>query len=276
MPRFLGGSGMKISLRYGTPPRDFEASVDSIVPKPIELAVENVGDFPSQARSLQFYVQSLKYLFQGVTNMVTGNLLRLSVEKSWFGKIERDGFSIKWEPRIDKFFVVVYSLGDAKLDEDMYVADVVYSTKSGRIDTQPVWLNSLLNQKSKAAAMEKEHLTGAIAAVTKHIGSCSLVYTNDKLTVIDRRRKKQIQVEDIPSDEVYVLVRLIYRILSKGLHQGVFFVNGRYYSDNVINALVDLSRFIYGDCFIFLYNLSADSRVDRAKFVLPNLELSSS
>lgn len=264
---------MKISLEYGVPPKSFEVEVDAMIPKPIEIKVDPVGLPYSQKQALLYYVASLRYLFMGVNNMVTGNLKKISVERSWFGKIERDGYAIRWEPKMDKFFIVVYSLGDGKLDEDMYVADSVYVDKKGIVDAHPVWLNTLLNPKSKAAETEKEHLRDAIAAVTEFVDVCQLSFENNKLVISDTRKGKRIRLEDISTDEAYILVRLIYRILNKGLHQGVFLIDCRFYSDKIINALSQISTFIYGSSFIFLYNLRPESKVDRSTVVLPNMEV---
>lgn len=261
---------MKIEFDFTNGLLPFSQTIEQINPIPVELRVENTGNSNQQVESLHFYIHTLLNLFRGVSNITSSKIGRASIEKSWFGKIESSLHKVTWEPRIEKYFFVIYDLMKAKLVEDMYVADAIYSSGKSKKVNEPAWLTPLLNPKSKASATELEHLRDVISTITENIEGYNLTFRNGKLLLQSAVTGDSLDIDEVGDDDIYVLLRVVYQILGKGLHQGVFFIDARWYSDAVIKALTDISRFVYGYSFIFLYNVSPDSKVERDVVTLPN------
>lgn len=265
---------MRLSFEYSNGTQPFEFSADGLQATPLELLVVGKGSPHSKQRALDAYIRSLDYLFRGVMNYASNDIIRVSVEKGWFGKLEKLRDSITWTSYIDKLFMVSYGISINAITENMYVADAIVVDKGvkGSDGVSPLWIKELLNPKSKAGKAELDHVINAVSLVTQYVYDYDLVYGfrgNKGLTVVDKR-KKPISIEDIESDEEYILVRLVSLLLSKGLHQGMFFINAQGFSERILRAFVETAKLFFGDTFIFLYNCPEKHSFERVRVGLPN------
>ena len=94
----------------------------------------------------------------------------------------------------------------------------------------------------------------------------------DKGLVLYDELGEQVRIDDVPDDDMYMLLKMIRIICFKGKHLGIFFINCKGIRPHVLTCLLKFLKGVYGDTFVFLYN--CDSNVEYpAKFeiTLPNI-----
>lgn len=257
---------------------DFKS--ESVGATPIELLVSRSGSMRSQAKSLMGYVRSLDYTFRGVTNYASSDISRVSIEKPWFGKMEKIKDSVNWTAITDKNFVVVYDLTTKSITENMYIADAIATGAQAKkrsadeefMGVQPVWIQELIQPQMGKSL--KNITADAISIVTEYAeaeSGYSLVYRGGKqgLVVLDPQGKA-ITVDDIQDDETFILVKLLTLLLGKGQHLGVFLIDAHGFSDRILSAFITTARLFYGNTFMFMYNVDSKSKVKRVQCELPN------
>lgn len=259
---------LKFDFSNGTPSVDFQLNVMQATP--VELLVPHGRN---SDKAVKAYVRAIDYLCRGVANYASGEIVGVSLEKNWFGKMEKNRDVVMWNAISDKSFVVVYDLKINSITENMYVADGIKMTKSGGSfkGVEPLWIKELLNP-NKSNNELRDQAIYAISIVTEYVSGYRLVwgYGGRKgLTVLDRN-DKVVVVEDIKDDETFILVKLLTLLINKGLHLGVFLIDCKGFSDSVINGFVETARLFFGDTFLFLYNLNPNSKVERVTVNLPN------
>lgn len=262
---------MRLAFEFTSKP-NFESVVDTIQAMPVELLIENQGNYESRRQALQGYILTLDYLFRGVSNYAVGEIFGVSVENSWFGKMSKRGDLATWDAVVDKHFLVVYDISHSSLREHMYVADSLYFA-SGNKSVSPVWLTELLDPKKKAGSAPEDHIRYAVSVVTEYVDTCELTYGLHKpneLAVISKKTGKPISVADIENNDDFSVVQLLSLLLGKGLHQGVFLINARNFTDKALMAFSDISRLFFGNTFFFIYNVDPKSKLSREVVTLPN------
>lgn len=262
---------LHFGFRGNTPPVNFSASV--LQATPLELVIAPQGSPHSRKKALGAYLLSLDYMFRGVTNYASSDIISVSIEKDWFGKMEKKDDVVTWTAVVDKSFVVVYGIELQQITENMYVADAIKVGASKKADAvDPVWIQELLSPTSKPDRTVREHIMHAVSVVTQYVDGYSLIYGFNGGTGLSivRDDKVSVKVEDISDDETFIIVRLLVLLLSKGLHMGVFMLNCEGFSEKAIQAITDIAKLFFGDAYIFLYNCRDNIKVDRIKVTLPN------
>lgn len=255
-----------------TPIVDFEHEV--LHATPLELRVIS-GSVKSRVDCLELYKKALSYLFQGVSNYVYPNLYRVSVEKKWFGKMEKYGANIRWDCVVDSTSVVVYEVYRDRVVENMYLSDgvVVKKDRDNRIKAiEPIWLTELLYPKSD---LVKNHIINAISFVEEYVKGYHLVWGHDGrpgLSIINSR-DKVVKLDEIENMEVYVILQLLLLLINKGEHLGVFFIDARGMSDNTVRAIVEIAKLFFGDTFVFMINGRNIVKVEKVVVEVPNFML---
>jgi hypothetical protein len=263
---------LQFSFANGTPPVDFTA--ERIQATPVELLVSGSGSPHSRSKALNGYVRSLDFLFRGVSNIASGDITSVSIEKGGFGKMLKDRDSVTWTFLVHKSFLVIYDLSLHSLTENMYVADAI--AVGGKDDfngVTPIWIKELLDPKSKNGSIIRDHTINAVSVVTEFVDGYQLVFGKDgadKLSVVAPDGRLLGQVEEMTEDEAYILVKLLTLMLGKGAHHGVFLIDCKGFSDRTLSGFTEIARLFFGDTFIFLYNLNPTSTVERSKVELPN------
>lgn len=261
------GTRLEIVLSDGTPAVALNESLAHSTP--IELSVLSLH--PQAPVSEDLYMQSLNYLFRGTSNFASGKIGRVFVEKDWFGSIEKNMDSIKWNAIPDKLYVVVYDISVEELSEHYYIADSVRFKKKRRPKVEPIWNERLIKPTPKTL---KDGLKTAIEIAAEFPTDYKLVWGHNGkkgLFVLNPKGKK-IDVADIEEPETFTLFRLLILIASKELHAGVFCIDALGMSDNLLESLVQTSRTFYGDSFIFIKHLTKSSRLPRKTVQLPILK----
>ena len=257
---------LKMVLSDGTPVVDFNGALGHSTP--IELSVFPYT--PQGVVSADIYMQTLNYLFRGVSNFASGKVGYVAAEKSWFGRIEKTMDSIEWNAIADKNFVVVYDISKEQLSEHYYVAEAVAFKNGRRRKIEPIWNEKLIKPSPKTM---KEGIITAIEIATEFTGQYRLVwgYKGKRGLFILDRQDRRVDVDDIESDEVYTLFRLLLLLASKELHVGVFCIDANGLSDHLLNAIVQASRTFFGDGFVFIKHLDPESKLKRETLTLPVL-----
>lgn len=257
-------TSIKMVLSDGTPVADFVGGKENSTP--IELSV-----FPSTPKghaSADIYMQAINYLFRGVSNFASGKLGYVSVEKPWFGRIEKSMDKLEWNAISDKSMIVVYELSLKEVAEHYYLAEGVRLKRGRAPEVKPVWNEGLI--KPTAQTM-KEGVITAIEIATEFTDEYRLVwgYNGKSGLYVLNSKDKRIDIDDIKNPEVYLLFRLLLLVASKERHIGVFCIDATGMSDELLNALVQASRTFYVDGFIFIKHLNHGSEIDREKLSLP-------
>lgn len=250
-----------VDFNNGYLPIDFDEGAYGLTP--VELKVVD-GSYASNLRSLMAYIKTLKYAFTGVANRVTGTIQGLSVEKSWSGSIVKNGDDVSWNFVTDMHHTVIYDISADEIEEDMYVAKSVSMSGSKVV---PNWSKDLITPKNKTS---KEYLISAIESFASTIPDYTLMW--DKGLVLYDELGEQVKIDDVPDDDMYMLLKMIRIICFKGKHLGIFFINCKGIRPHVLTCLLKFLKGVYGDTFVFLYN--CDSNVEYpAKFeiTLPNI-----
>lgn len=257
---------LKIGFFDGNTPVDIKT--DTLQATPLELLVSATGDIESQKSSLQMYITSIDYLFKGVSNLVSSSIRSLLVEKSWFGSIEKENAQVTWRAVSDKSLVVLYTISTEGVDESMYVADSVRSTGSNQVN--PVWSKKLFKQSMQVT---RDNIISAITIATATSDKYKLVwgYQGKNAPTILDEDGLPVLPEDIGDDESFALMRLLLLLSVKGAHMGVYMVDCKGFSDKFLKALSTIAKAYHGDAFIFFYNVSENSQVERVTVNLPNL-----
>jgi hypothetical protein len=263
---------MKLHFGFSnsTPPVNFSASM--LQATPLELVIAADASPHSRKKALSAYLLTLDYMFRGVTNSASSYINSVSVEKDWFGKMEKHNDVVNWTAVVDKSFVVVYGIELQQITENMYVADAIKVGAKRSENVDPVWIQELINPTTKPDQTVREHIMHAVSVVTKYVEGYRLVYGFDGgsgLSIV-REDNVSIKVEDISDDETFVILRLLVLLLSKGTHMGVFMLNCEGFSEKAIQAIVDIAKLFFGDAYIFMYNCRDNIKVDRLKVTLPN------
>jgi hypothetical protein len=270
---------MKLHFGFtnGTPPVDVDVNV--LETTPIELVIAPHGDKDSRRNALSAYLRTLDYMFRGVSNMVAGAIGTVSIEKSWFGKMEKRVHVIDWTAVVDRTFVVIYDLSLKSITEHMYVADAIsVDGKKSNNEVNPVWIKELLSPSFKDEETMRKHNIRAVELVTTYIKDYRLVYGRggyNGLTILSPKGKA-ITVEEIADDEAFILVRLLTLLVGKGLHWSVFMIDCANFSNSIIEAFLLISELFFGDAYVFLYNCKSSLELERIKVVLPNFYLTKS
>jgi hypothetical protein len=180
--------------------------------------------------------------------------------------------SVLWDAISDKSFIVVYQLALNAITENMYIADAIkVDRKSRNNGVNPVWLNQLLTP-TKSSELLRNQAIYAISIVTEFISGYKLAWGYDGkegLAVLDPNFNV-VSVEDIQDDETFILVKLLTLLIGKGLHLGILIIDCKDFSDNVITAFAQTAKMFFADTFVFLYNVSPTSQVERSTVELPN------
>jgi hypothetical protein len=220
----MGETSMKLHFGFtnGTPPVD--VSVDVIETTPMELFIAPQGTTHSRQQALSAYLRTLDYMFHGVSNIAAGAIEGASIEKSWFGKMEKRMHVVDWTAVVDATFVVIYTLSLHSITENMYVADAISvdggTGRTAVTKVNPIWISELVNPSSKNEETMRSHNIKAVELVTTYINDYRLVFGRggyNGLTVLDSNGKS-LKVEDISDDETFILVRLLTILVSKGVH----------------------------------------------------------
>lgn len=257
---------LKFGFFDGTTPVDIKT--ETLQATPLELLVSATGDFSSQYSSLQTYIASLDYLFKGVSNLASASIESVLVEKSWFGSIEKKNLKVTWKAVNDKSLVVQYTISKDGVSESMYVADSIRSDEENKVS--PVWSKKLFKQSMQ---LTRDNIISAITIATTVSDRYKLVWGfggKNAPTILDENGVPTLP-EDIADDESYALMRLLLLLSVKGAHMGVYMVDCRGFSDKFLRALSTIAKAYHGDAFLFFYNLSETSEIDRVKVMLPNI-----
>lgn len=264
---------MRLTFEYSNGIPTFSATVTSEQVTPVELLVSDTGSVNSRRSALRGYIKSLEYLVSGVANYATGEIMGVTLENNWFGRMQKRGDAVTWEAVVDKLFVVLYHLSVHGVTERLYVADAFEYSRTHSDLPNPLMIKELLDPTTKAGRAEYEHTLEAVATVTEYVSNYSLVYGyNGKpgLVVLSKATGKPVMLEDIDNDDDFAIIRLLASLLGKGLHHGIFFIEGRGFRDRTIEAFVEIAKRFFGNTFIFLYNCSPRLSVNRSTIVLPN------
>lgn len=263
---------MRVQFEFsnGLPRIDFDSKLEHSTP--LELSVPSSASSLTAKQSVAMYVQSLNYLFRGVSNYASGRIVKVVAEKGWFGRIEKSYEAVFWEAVTDKTFVVVYDLSLSSFTEHMYVADGLStgSNPQGFLGVDPLWIKELL---SPSTAQVKENIISSIAIATEFLSDYKLVWGfggAKGLSILDANNRA-IKLEDIQDDQSFILISLLLAVVSKGIHTGVFLLDCQGFSDAILTALVRAAKVFFGDAYIFLYNVPAGCRLPRARLELPDL-----
>lgn len=257
---------LKMVLSDGTPVVDFNGALEHSTP--IELSV--FPHTPQGVVSADIYMQTLNYLFRGVSNFASGKVGYVAAEKSWFGRIEKTMDKIEWNAIADKNFVVVYDISKEQVVEHYYVAEAIAFKNGKRRKVEPIWNEKLIKPSPKTM---KEGIITAIEIATEFTDRYRLVWGfkgKRGLFILDANDRK-VDVDDIDDDEIYVLFRLLLVLASKELHAGVFCIDAKGLSDNLLNAIVQTSRTFFRDGFVFIKHLDPSSKIERETVTLPVL-----
>lgn len=264
---------MKLEFDFTNGIEPVRIKQETVGATPMELLVSDTGSKGSRKDALMAYLTGLDYTFRGVRNPISGYIDRISVEKPWLGKMEKDGTEVNWDSVADKSFIVVYDVMISSIEEHMYVAEA-FKQKRGDGDAtghvNAIWNDNLLNPAPPETL--KGLLIKAISIASEYVDGYRLVFGHngkDKISVLDRK-DNEIAVDDIDDDESFIIIRLLFRLLSKGVHVGVFLINAQGLSDKGLNALVAISELFFGDTYLFLYNVRNTSSISRVQVTLPN------
>lgn len=266
---------LQFEFSNGTPPVDF-SSDQMMSSTPVELFVADQGSPHSRNKALNGYVRSLDFLFRGVSNYAVGDIFGVSVERGTFGRMGKQGHAVNWDFLIDKHFIVNYDISIHSIHEHMYFADAIAFSKKGDRTVTPVIIHELINPATKAGRVMLDHTREAVALVTEYIDDCSLVFTPDENLAVLNSNGKKISINDIGSDESYVIVQLLALLLGKGNHHGVFFIDARGFSDKGLSVFSEIAKSFFGDTFIFVYNCNPHHQFKRVKVTLPNYSVTGS
>lgn len=258
---------LEIVLSDGTPVVQLNKVLEHSTP--IELSVSPMS--PQAVRSADIYMQSLNYLFRGVSNIASGRIKKVAVEKSWFGRIEKEMDKTIWNAVADKNFVVVYDITADSISEHYYVAEAVAYRKGKNRKIEPIWNEALIKPSPKTI---KEGIITAIEIATEFTDRYRLVwgYKGKQGLFVLNHKGKKIDVDDIDDDEIYLVFRLLLLLSSKELHTGVFCIDADRISDKTLEAIIQASKTFFGDGFIFIKHLNPNSRIKRETVHLPVLQ----
>ncbi|MNL91283.1 hypothetical protein D3C81_10140 [compost metagenome] len=230
-----------------------------------ELCV-STGNSKTRLYCLGTYLKAISYLFQGVSNYASSQLPYVSISKDWFGSVTKDREVIKWDSLIDRTSVIVYNMSYLQIEERMYVADGVEQREKV---VQPLWLDSLLRPDSD---YYKHSVVSAISIATEYVDGYTLSWSDKLGTLIITKDGAVVNIDDIKNDNSYILIKFLYLLIAKGKHEGVILLDCARLTDKTITGIVETARIFFGDSFVFLYNCSKNSNVDRIKVELPNFE----
>lgn len=266
---------MRLTFEFANSTPPFSATLASYQVTPVELTVARRGSLSSQQEALRTYIRSLEYLLSGVINYASGDIISVSLENNWFGKMQKVRDSIFWEAVVDKLFIVLYQISQRGVTEKLYVADAFTVDTQGDKLPRPIVNKALLDPSTKAGRVELNHTIEAIAMATEYVKNYSLAYDEQSgLVIRDRRMGKTVAMPDIDNDEDFAVVCLLAMLLSKGLHHGVFFIDCRGFSDKTLEAFVEIAKRFFGNTFVFVYNCPQDLKFNRTVLELPNFKAS--
>lgn len=260
---------MRIEIEFSNGLAPFVFELEDGKTFPLELLVEAKGSPHSRQKVLNTYVRALDYLFRGVANYASGDIVRVMVQKNWLGCVEKNRDSIRWKANIDPMFFVVYSITRGVLTENMYVADAIAVNKKS-LDVRPLWLKELLDPYTKTGKTWWNNTVNAVAIATEYLKDYDLVYSSGKLDILDKKTKKVVKLDEVQDDEDYTILRLLMVILGKGIHQGVFFVDAGGFSDRSLKAFWEIAKWFYEDTFLFVYNCRPSCTLERVPVVFPH------
>lgn len=235
---------------------------------PLELLISDGGDVETRKSSLNKYLLAIDYAFRGVKNYASYNIAGVVIEKGWFGRIERFKESIKWDAVSDKNFVVVYDIRSEAITENMYIADGLKYDKVSE-EVEPIWLKPLIEPSPNIV---KENIIASIAIGAEFLDKHKMMWGFQGVqgvTILDESHTP-VLIDDIEDDNDYIICKMLSLLILKGTHMGVFMVDAKGLSDKCLNGLMEMAKLFYGDAFLFYYNVSPDSRVERKTFTLPD------
>lgn len=241
---------------------------DTLRATPLELLVSDGGTPDTRESSMNKYLMAIDYAFRGVKNYASYSIAGVSIEKGWFGRIERFKESVKWDAISDKNFVVVYDIRREAITENMYIAEGLRYDKKNQ-DVQPMWIKPLIEP---SPAIVKENIMSAIAIGAEYLSSHKMMWGYQGvqgITILDSNHNA-VSIDDIEDDNDYTICKMLSLLIMKGTHMGVFLVDAKGLNDHCLNGLIEIARLFYGDAFLFYYNVPEGSRVARKKFTLPD------
>lgn len=248
----------------------FEENVIEKPGLPLELRVSQ-GDTNSRLTAQRLYKNSIMHAFRGVSNFATGKIIGVKIQKDWLGGVNKSNDSVTWNSVVDKTFVVIYDIFSREIVEHMYVADGIVSNGEA---LQPLWLDELTSPS-------KDTLRGNLVKIIAILNKCTRKYffkwNNSKGTIELKHRNgksvRNISLNDIDEDDLFILVKLLLLVSSKNTHLGVMFVNAYNFSDNVLKAFTEISKELFYDSYVFFYNCRQNSAIKTLKVELPNFLL---
>lgn len=261
---------IKMKLRQGDLQDVDFTTQEGIVP--VELSISPEGSSKSQSYSMQRVLEEIEFLFKGVANVASTDIMELSISNDWFGTVKKSMHLVDWKAGIDKGYVATYSISSSQIREEHYVADAisVVTTRGGKREVNPLWLTNMLQPEKTGL---RNNLIAAITISTQYGRGYSLsfqqVYGENRIVILDKKRQV-ISLDDIVDQEVFILFRLLTLIINKGKHMGVFLLDARGFSDKMLGAFYQIAEIFFVETFIFVYNISATSEFPREKMVIPN------
>lgn len=254
---------LKFEFSNGVPSVDVFTSTDGF--SPVELVVNN-GGRASRKKALSLYMQTIDYAFRNVINRVTVDINRFLLTSTSLGWLDKDSLDVAWGLKMEDNMVVVYDITTKEVNEHLYISKGI-ATGDGK-SIKPVWFKEVVD--GDAISMKK-HIIAAISVITEQVSEYDLVWDSEKSKLSIRDHKgREVNLDKISKDDLYTLFLVINLIVTKGTHTGVFFINCRGFSDDVLNTLMSVIKEIYGNTFVFLYNCENLKNVKRDVVKLPN------
>jgi hypothetical protein len=262
---------LQFEFNNGTPAVNFTTNLKQSTP--LELVVLD----STTNTTLLLYMQALSYLLRGVTNYASGNIVKVGIEGADFGQVTKSRDSIIWKSVVDRTYVVIYEISLGEVTEHVYVADgivapggIITASPDGKhTGGTPLWAEKLFSPSNK---VKKDNIISAIAIATEFLNEYKLIWDDTEIgsLVVKTRNGNVIELDSIPSDEVYSLIQLLYLVVSKSLHTGVLIINAKGFSDKVLNAFVSVLEAYFKEGFLFLGNLPSNSKLERVRVELPD------
>lgn len=282
---------MEIKIKYGesTGVEDFTFSDSDIKGiHPVNLVVEKINDDKetayNRALSLSLYISTFLFMFKGVSNYATGDILGMELKRIGFDNIKKENSRVSYEDDRNKDKTVIYELSSESIIEHMYIAtavskDNILKYESDNLEdliktsdsSKVLWQNDLISPNQDVL---RDNIINAIIATTPIPGidfywdeqdsDGTLKLINEEGVVLD--------IEDVESDEIYFLIKLIENITYKGIHNGVIFIDAENFGDTILNAILFTMQTFFKSTHVFVTHLNTKSKIKVTTVELPDFK----
>jgi hypothetical protein len=230
---------------------------------PLVLTVQE-GGRNTRKKALEGYLTTIEYAFMGTVNNESGSIREVVMGKSWCGSVAKTLNTVNWNCSFDKYNVVVYRLGCDSFSEGYYAAEEVEQGKG-------VTYLALDSLDSHESAIIKKNMMVSIVVFSRCISKYNLKWDDENHCLILQNKKGQtIDIESVKEDDIYTLLKFISTVIFRDVHLGVFMINAQGVTPSVLNCYLGIIRGLFGDAFVFLYNVSEKLKLNAQTVTLPN------